>query len=164
MFITSGTQELHRINSTSCGVREDRPILLIDDDVDFCCLLQIAFEEVHVSPLIEVVHEGWAAIRSLRERIEGEISGAVPRLVLLDLKMPGLNGLEVLRWIRGQPAMDHVPVVVFTGLEEAKEHARAISLGATEVRIKPFAHHDLIREAANLRDTYVEDGALKHAA
>jgi CheY-like chemotaxis protein len=145
-------------------VREDRPILLIDDDVDFCCLLQIAFEEVSATPLIEVVHDGWAAINTLRERIEGGILGAVPRLVLLDLKMPGLNGLEVLHWVRGQPALDHVPVVVFTGLEEAKEHSRAMSLGATALRMKPFAYRDLIKEAANLRDTYVEDGALKHAA
>jgi two-component system response regulator len=145
-------------------VREDRSILLIDDDVDFCCLLQIAFEEVSVSPSIEVVHDGWAAINTLRERIEGGILGAVPRLVLLDLKMPGLSGLEVLHWVRGQPALDHVPVVVFTGLEEAKEHSRAMSLGATELRMKPFAYRDLIKEAANLRDTYVEDGALKHAA
>ncbi len=145
-------------------MREDRPILLIDDDVDFCCLLQIAFEEASVTPLIEVVHDGWAAIENLRERIEGRVLGAVPRLVLLDLKMPGLSGLEVLRWVRGQPALDHVAVVVFTGLEDAGEHSRAMSLGATELRIKPFAYRDLIKQAANLRDTFVEDVALKHAA
>lgn len=145
-------------------VREDRPILLIDDDVDFCCLLQIAFEEASVTPLIEVVHDGWAAIQNLRERIEGGILGALPRLVLLDLKMPGFSGLEVLRWIRGQPALEHVAVVVFTGLEEGREHSLAISLGATELRMKPFSYRDLIKEAANLRDTYVEDDALKHAA
>ena len=145
-------------------MREERLILLIDDDVDFCCLFQIAFEEARITPPIEIIHDGWAAIETLRERIEGGILGAVPRLILLDLRMPGLSGLEVLRWIREQPALDHVAVVVFTGLEEAREHSRAISLGATALRIKPFAYRDLIKEATDLRDTYVEDSALKHAA
>jgi CheY-like chemotaxis protein len=145
-------------------VREDRPILLIDDDVDFCCLFQIAFEEARITPGIEVIHDGWAAVENLRERLESGMPGAVPRLILLDLRMPGFSGLEVLRWIREQSPLDPVAVVVFTGLEEAREHARAIRLGATALRLKPFAYRDLIKEAADLRDTFVEDGALKHAA
>lgn len=147
-----------------CGVREDRPILLIDDDVDFCCLFQIAFEQAHITPAIEVIHDGWAAIENLRERIESGMPGAIPRLILLDLRMPGFSGLEVLRWIREQSRLDPVAVVVFTGLEDASEHSQAISLGATALRLKPFAYRDLIKEAADLRDTYVEDAVLKHAA
>ncbi len=144
-------------------MRQDQSILIVDDDVDFCCLLQIAFQEAQVGRLIEVLHDGWAAIERLRESGD-RVGNFPPALVLLDLRMPVLNGLEVLRWMRAQPRFDEVPVVVLTGLEAGREHAQAVSLGATSLRVKPFSYRDLVKEAAALRETYLEDHALKHAA
>jgi CheY-like chemotaxis protein len=145
-------------------VRQDQSILIIDDDVDFCCLLEIAFQEANVSRPIQVVNNGWAAVEHLR-KLCGQSAGSVtPGLVLLDLRMPGLNGLEVLRWIRDQPFYNEMPVVVFTGLEAQGDHSEAVSLGATSLRLKPFTYRDLVKEAEILRETYLEDHALKDAA
>jgi CheY-like chemotaxis protein len=92
------------------------------------------------------------------------VGNLTPGLVLLDLRMPGLNGLEVLRWIRSQPFYRETPVVVFTGLEAGGDHSEAVSLGATSLRLKPFTYRDLVKEAQVLCETYLEDHALKDAA
>ncbi|HZR20831.1 MAG TPA: hypothetical protein VFE51_26350, partial [Verrucomicrobiae bacterium] len=60
--------------------------------------------------------------------------------------------------------LDQVPVVVFTGLEAGKELAQSVTLGATDVREKPFSYRELIHEAKELRDTYLPTRELKHAA
>lgn len=138
--------------------------MIIDDDVDYCCLMQIAFQEANISRPTEAIHDGWDAIDHLRQFADGSQVGIPPGLILLDLRMPGLSGLEVLRWIRNQPLLTDVPVVVFTGLEACKELSEATASGATSVRAKPFSYRELVHEAAELRDTYLESHELKSAA
>ncbi|HZR21015.1 MAG TPA: response regulator, partial [Verrucomicrobiae bacterium] len=79
-------------------MREDQSILIIDDDVDYCCLLQLAFHEVDVGNPVEAVHDGQSALNHLRQLTDGVFNGIMPGLILLDLRMPGVSGLEVLRW------------------------------------------------------------------
>ena len=143
---------------------ENRTILIIDDDLDYCCLLEIAFQEAKVHNPIEVVHDGWSAVDYLQQHGMKNLDGEVLGLILLDLRMPGLSGLEVLRWIRRQPPLVEVPTVVFTGLEAGNELSQACELGATELRTKPFSYRELIQEAKSLRDTYIEPTLVKHAA
>jgi len=144
-------------------MHDGQGILIIDDDVDYCCLLQLAFHEVDVLSPVEAVHDGRAAIEHLLQISTG-IGGVMPGLVLLDLRMPGLSGIEVLRWMRGQPFLASVPIVVFTGLEGGRELAQAAALGASAVHLKPFSYRELMHEAKELRDTYVLPGHLQVAA
>lgn len=144
----------------------DRSILIIDDDVDFCCLLQIALQEAHVTNPVEIFHNGQTAVENLRYRF-GELKSAgeaPPALMAVDLRMPGMSGLDVLKWVRAQPALKEVPVVIFTGLEGGVDLEQAYAQGATSMREKPFRYRDLVKEAGTLRDTYLEEHALKHAA
>jgi two-component system response regulator len=145
-------------------MRAGHSILIIDDDIDYCCLLQLAFHEAAVANPVEAVHDGSSAVDYLRELAGGDLGRIWPGLILLDLRMPGLSGLEVLRWIRSQPFLEDVPVVVFTGLQDGKELSQSVQLGATAVREKPFSFRALIREARELRETYLEASELKHAA
>jgi DNA-binding response OmpR family regulator len=139
---------------------DQRSILVIDDDSDYCCLLQSAFREAHVDNPIEVTSDGWTAINSLRRLA----STGEPALVLLDLLLPRLSGVEVLRWIRSQPRLDNVPIVVFTGLEGGEETSKARALGAASLRVKPFSYHDLVQEVKKLQELYLRPQELKHAA
>jgi CheY-like chemotaxis protein len=143
---------------------EDQKILIVDDDVDFCCLFQLAFHEVDAGNSVEAIHDGRSAVSHLRQLTDGNRDAIIPGLILLDLRMPEVSGLDVLRWIRSQSALSHVPVVVFTGLEGGKELAQSVALGATAVREKPFSYRELIHEAKELRDTYLETRELRHAA
>jgi DNA-binding response OmpR family regulator len=71
-----------------------------------------------------------------------------PDLVILDLMMPGLNGLEVLAHIRSDPALERIPVIVLTAQPESSE--RAAELGADEVIVKPFSPQELAATARSL--------------
>lgn len=140
-------------------------IIIVDDDADYCCLLQMALLDAHVSNPIEMFHDGASAIHHLEKlRLVSNPELSDPTLLLLDLVMPGTSGLEVLKWIRAQTTLANVPVVVFTGMEIGDELARAVEAGATSVHVKPFAYRDLVQEAQNLRDNYLTSHEYRFAA
>jgi two-component system response regulator len=141
----------------------DGSILIIDDDLDYSCLLHLALLEAQVSNPIEVINDSLAAVDYLRGR--SAQARHIPVLVLLDLKMPKVSGLEVLRSIRREPYLANVPVIIFTGLERGEEErSNALKLGATSLHVKPFSYRELVREAQELRKNYLETHELKHAA
>ena len=141
-------------------------ILVIDDDEDYSCLVEIAFQEAGVDYPMELAQDGWQAVDYLSRTApeNADATAAIPSLVLLDLRMPGITGLEVLRWIRSQPYLNDVPVVVFTGLEAGEEPSQAFDLGATSLRLKPFAYRELVEEAKHLNEMYLEAHEVRHAA
>lgn len=138
-------------------------ILIVDDDEDFSCLLELALREVRVENPIEVMNDACSALDYL-ERLSHPGAQSVPALVLLDLRMPKLCGLEVLRRIRYEPRINQVPIVVLTGLESGEEPATALQLGAASVMLKPFAYRELVKAAHALREQYLERWQLAHAA
>ena len=144
---------------------EPRSILVIDDDSDYLCLLQIAFQEARIGYPLVIKQDGRAAINYLQRFASQEaLVGSPPGLILLDLRMPRVSGLEVLRWIRSQQYLDDVPVVVLTGIESEDELGQAIELGATSFRVKPFTYRQLVGEIKDLSATYLDTQEIKHAA
>lgn len=142
-------------------------IVIIDDDVDYSCLLQLAFNEVGVSNWIELIHDSCAAIGYFKQFLPGAVlpeRTSPPALVLLDLRMPKIGGLEMLRWIRAEPSLMHIPVAVFTGVEAHEEFSEAIAVGASSIHVKPFSYRELVESARTLRDKYLGRPALEAAA
>ena len=143
----------------------NQSIVIVDDDRDYSYLLQAAFQELEVQNPIALLEDGWAAVKYLEQtRTGGHEPIGFPALVVLDLKMPRLGGLEVLRWIRRQEQLLHVPVVVVSGAEENQEGSRAIASGATAFYVKPFSYRELVQQATHLRDSYLAVTRLEHAA
>lgn len=137
-------------------------IFIIDDDPDFSCLLQVALREAGVTQPVEILVDGQAAIERLRSFRSPR--DAMPALVLLDMKMPGLNGLEVLSWIRTQASLGSVPVALLTGIQKDDECNQALALGASSLHLKPFTYFELLQEVKLLRDSYLKPEQLQHAA
>ena len=79
----------------------------------------------------------------------------MPELVLLDLRLPGMHGFEVLQWIRRQPGLAGLAVVVITGMVAPGDIRRAQELGATAFLAKPFAFAKLVEMAEQLRDNWL---------
>jgi len=112
-------------------------VLLVEDDDDHVFLIRRAFRGLAgVAVTAEVARTGEQALDHLR-RVRFE-PGGLPELILLDLKIPRLDGLEVLRQLRADPTLQSLPVVVLTSSEREDDREQALRLGATWYLCKPL--------------------------
>src|SRR4051812_35437595 len=121
-------------------------ILLAEDREDDVVLIRRAFRQAYVVNPLYVVQDGVEAISYLKG--EGRFSNReefpLPDLMLLDLKMPRLDGFEVLEWIRKQPGLSSLRVVVLTSSDELRDVNRAYKLGANSFMVKPVDFEDVV--------------------
>ena len=124
---------------------ESIPILLVEDDRNDVLLIKRAFRKASITPQMSVVADGDEAIAYLSqtEPYRSE-QFSFPALVLLDLKLPRRSGLEVLAWIKQQPELKHLLVVVLTSSEENSDLVRAYDLGANSYLVKPVYFKELV--------------------
>lgn len=112
-------------------------ILLVEDDPDDALLTLRALRAVAADAAVEHAADGFAALSRLSAF---ERSGpARPRLVLLDLKLPGLSGFEVLESVRAEAPQRGTPVVVLSASREAEDVRRAYAAGANGYLVKPHS-------------------------
>lgn len=108
-------------------------ILLVEDNPDDEKLTLRAMRQSEVPNIIVVARDGVEAI----EHLQGMGAKRPPSLVLLDLKLPKLSGLEVLEKLRSDSKTKHLPVVVLTSSDEERDIAESYSLGANSYIRKP---------------------------
>jgi CheY-like chemotaxis protein len=114
-------------------------ILLVDDQEEDVLLIRRAFTKSRVLNRIEVARSGEEAIAYLNGmgKFAERAEYPVPALVLLDIKMPGMDGFEVLRWIRRVSAFPTLRVVMLTSSELMRDVNTAYELGANSFLVKP---------------------------
>lgn len=113
-------------------------ILLVEDNPDDEALTLRAFRKNNVNSEVYVVRDGVEALDFLFR--QGKYSGRdrfLPQVVLLDLKLPKLNGLEVLRQVRAHPVTKLLPVVILTSSKEEQDRISGYSLGCNSYVQKP---------------------------
>ncbi len=111
-------------------------ILLVEDNDDDVALARRAFQESKLANEIVVARDGVEALEELFGT-EGEDAPPLPQVVLLDLKLPRLDGLEVLREIRNHERTRLVPVVVLTSSDEERDRVQSYELGVNSYIRKP---------------------------
>ncbi|MBI2511463.1 MAG: response regulator [Opitutae bacterium] len=109
-------------------------ILLVEDNEDDVRLTQRALKKANIANALDVVGDGIAALAALRA---AAAQSALPSIVLLDLKLPRLDGLGVLREIRADPRLRCQPVVVLTTSQEQQDVLQSYELGANSYVRKP---------------------------
>jgi CheY-like chemotaxis protein len=122
------------------------PILLVEDDDDAVLLMQRALRRAGIGTDLHVADDGGAAIDYLAGQgpYADRARWPLPALVLLDLNLPRRSGLEVLAWVRTQPGLRRLPVVVLTTSREPHDVERAYDLGANSYLVKPSGLSDLV--------------------
>jgi len=114
-------------------------ILLVDDSENDLDLMRIGFKKAQCPIPLQEVHDGEEAIAYLQG--EGDYGDrtqySLPTVVLLDLNMPRKNGFEVLAWVRSQPGLKRIPVVILTASLRTEDVQRAFDLGANAFLCKP---------------------------
>ena len=120
-------------------------VLHVDDDADDVHFVRRAFARVGADAVVRAVSGGAAAIEYLAG--QGQYADRslhpLPTLVLLDLKLPGMSGFEVLRRIRSDPVHRRMIVIIFTGSGEIADIRRAYDDGASSYLVKPGNPQDL---------------------
>ncbi len=124
-----------------------RPILLVEDNPMDLDLTRRAFNRRRVVNPIEVARDGEEAIDWIRRWDEG---APPPVLILLDLKLPRVDGLEVLRHYKEHPRYRSIPVVVLTTSDEDRDIETAYQLGANSYIVKPVEFEKFVEVAAQV--------------
>lgn len=125
----------------------NRPVLVVEDDSNDAFLLRRAFSRAELDLPLRVMADGVEATDYLSGSgiYRDRQNYPLPRIVLLDLKMPRMSGLEVLEWIQKQPALRQIPVLVLTSSNEPSDRQQAKALNAREYLVKPTLFEDLVK-------------------
>ncbi len=137
-YLTKPIDPLRLLSSVNRVLQGPGKVLVVDDDRDTRDLLQIALEQRGFSVIL--TSSGKRALTLARQEH--------PHLILLDLKLPGMDGYEVLRRLKSLPETAEIPVVVITGslTDEELKQQKLLSLGAARFMTKPFAVDELVNE------------------
>lgn len=134
---------------------ETKLILLIEDNADDELLMLRALKKNHILNRVIVARDGVQALDYLFSTGEyaGKDAEPLPQLILLDLKLPKLNGLEVLKRMRAEKRTKYVPVVVLTSSTEEQDIISSYDLGANGFVQKPMDFNEFV-ELANQLGVY----------
>ena len=128
-----------------------KPILLVEDNPKDLELTLVALEKTHLANEVIVARDGEEALDYLlyrgawQERFKGN-----PAVVLLDLKLPKVDGLEVLQNIRSDQELRRLPVVVLTSSREEQDLIRSYELGVNAYVVKPVGFNEFIQAIQEL--------------
>ena len=127
-------------------------VLLVEDNPDDVLLIQRAFRKARLPYPLHQVGNGEEAINYLDGKgiYANRQQHPLPGLLLLDLKLPRTSGMEVLAWLKTQPGLSQLPVVVFTSSREDSDIQRAYELGANSYLVKPVHFDDLLEMVQTL--------------
>ena len=128
-----------------------KPILLVEDDKRDLELTLVALERSQLANEVIVLRDGAQALDYLFR--EGDFKGREegnPAVVLLDLKMPKVNGLEVLQKVRATPGLRSTPVVMLTSSQEESDVVRSYELGVNAYVVKPVEFKQFVSAIADL--------------
>jgi CheY-like chemotaxis protein len=129
-------------------MRTTKPILLVEDDRVDAMTVKRALKEINVLNRLDVASDGEKALASLRNP-ENEH----PCIILLDLNMPRMNGLEFLRVIKQDQVLKRIPVVVLTTSKDEQDKMDSFNLGVAGYMVKPVDYHQFV-EAVKTIDLY----------
>ncbi len=127
----------------------DKPhLLMVDDSEGDLILVRIALENAGIKVEFDTAPDGLFGQDHLKQLVEA--GSPLPKVVLLDLNMPRMDGRQLLKWIRSSKALRAMPVIMFTSSNDAKERTDCMGMGATDYWVKQTTFEDYSRLVARL--------------
>ncbi|WP_343630343.1 response regulator [Roseateles sp.] len=128
-----------------------KPILLVEDDARDLELTLVALERSQLANEVVVVRDGAEALDYLnREGAHAARSEGNPAVILLDLKLPKVNGLEVLKAVRSTEPLKSIPVVMLTSSQTESDVVQSYALGVNAYVVKPVEFQQFVAAIADL--------------
>lgn len=129
----------------------DKVIFLIEDNTADIELTMRAFKKSRIANEVVVARDGAQALDDLFGSGTFASQGTVPTLILLDLKLPKVDGLEVLKRIRNEPSTRLLPVIILTSSREQQDMITGYSLGANSYIVKPVDFTNFVNAVNQLQ-------------
>ena len=120
-------------------------IILVEDNPDDVEMTLVGLKEHHLANQVRVLEDGEAALSYILQEAE-----TCPRVILLDLKLPKINGLEVLRRIRADERTKLIPVVVLTSSNEERDRIESYRLGVNSYIVKPVNFDKFVKTVSEI--------------
>lgn len=135
-------------------MNERETILLVDDSENDIFLMRMAFKKAKFNSPLQEVHNGEQAIAYLKGEglYRDRNQYPLPSVMFLDLNMPMKNGFDVLGWVRTQPALKRLSIIILTASLRPEDVERAFDLGANSYLVKPSNMDALVAMLRCLRD------------
>ncbi|UKT64912.1 response regulator [Pedobacter mucosus] len=131
-------------------------IFFVEDDTDFAYIMETAVQELTEPTSLQIIDNGKEAISILHQLAEIKQK---PKLILLDLNLPGISGIEILKEIRDNIYLRYVPVVLFSTSAEPKDIKLSLQFGANAYVTKPSSYLDLIICLQSFSDFWLHQNA-----
>jgi two-component system, response regulator len=129
----------------------EKIIFLVEDNTADIELTLRAFKKSRIANEVVVAHDGAQALEDLFGSGSFASRGIVPTLILLDLKLPKVDGLEVLKRIRSEPSTRLLPVIILTSSREQQDMITGYSLGANSYIVKPVDFNNFVNAVNQLQ-------------
>jgi len=133
-------------------------ILLAEDEEDYILLIQQAFSQANIRTPLHVVRDGQQAMMYLKG--DGKYSNReeypLPDLLLLDMKLPHFSGSDIIRWVRSEPGLEALRILVLTSSDRIRDVNESYRLGANSFLVKPYDFHDLVRLTSLIEDFWLK--------
>jgi CheY-like chemotaxis protein len=141
-------------------------ILLVEDLEDDVTLIRRAFGQAGLTSPLQVVRDGEQVLAYLggTGKYANRDEFPLPDLILLDLKMPGMDGFEVLQWLRNQPGISRIAVIVLTSSDNLYDVNRAYALGANTFLVKPTDFNNYVNLTKLVSDFWINTAKLPESA
>jgi CheY-like chemotaxis protein len=139
------------------GLITNTDIFAVEDDIDFAFLMETAVQELSKPTTIQIVDNGKEALRILQELASNRLK---PKLILLDLNLPGISGIDILKEIRGIPYLRYTAVILFSTSDNIKDIEQSLEFGANAYVTKPSSYSDLITCLQSFSDFWLHQNAF----
>lgn len=127
-------------------------ILYIEDNEDFIDVVERAMVQIDGKTIMHTIEDGALALSTLDRMVENK---SKPRLILIDLNLPGLSGLDLLRKIKETPALRYVPAVIFSTSDNPKDIRTSLEFGANAYVTKPLGYNNLVKCLSSLHEFWL---------
>lgn len=125
-------------------------IILVEDNMDDATLAIHSLRQKHLTNKIVHLKNGDEALRYFFSDLNGEKPGPGPKIVFLDLKMPKVDGIEVLTKLKSDALTQSIPVIILTSSNEDPDIERCYKLGANSYVVKPIAFENFSNQISQL--------------
>ncbi len=136
---------------------ERKYVMLVEDDPNDIHFIDHAFGKLDIPVSLTTASDGKTAFSILKNFLDpSDDDMSLPDLIILDLKLPGISGFEILEWIREQDVLKHIPVLILSSSSHNKDILNSYRLGANSYLVKPNELKQLIDIVKTIKDYWFD--------